>query len=55
MIPDIAAILRQARHGRGGMVQTADQYQFIFEAALAHLRAHSWTPPDEPTTELSRV
>lgn len=55
LIPDIPEILRVARAGRAGMVQTADQYAFIFQAALAKMGSSEWTAGDDAAEELSRV
>lgn len=58
LIPDIPAILLAARDGRVNMVQTPDQYAFIFEAAIAKLQSSEWTAHGEdgaPSEELSRV
>jgi hypothetical protein len=37
------------------MVQTADQYAFIFQAAIAKMQSSEWTAADDAAEELSRV
>lgn len=46
LIPDIPAIVQQAREGRVNMVQTAEQYEFIFRVLLDRVQAGGWSGPD---------
>ena len=39
---DVVRILCNLRRDRGGMVQTNDQYQFLYQALSAHARTLSW-------------
>lgn len=51
LIPDIPALVSAAREGRVNMVQTADQYEFVFRVVRGMVDAHA----QAPDAELSRV
>jgi protein tyrosine phosphatase len=41
-LPDEVAILTELRRQRARLVQTPEQFEFVFKASLARLKASDW-------------
>ena len=52
-IPNVRAILQVAREFRSNLIQTADQYAFVFQAAIAKIKSSEWTHVDQDDPDAS--